>query len=674
MKKVFAILVLASFLLSFCSITFAAPTLIDNLSLTITPSDRGAYAEYKITFVTHADLKQGYDNIYLQFPQESNIPCTSCAYAHCSDCFLINGTRVAGAGPVYELPKTVYFTVPSPGIKANEKVELVIKQTAAFQNPTMPGDYVLKVWTTQESEKAQVKFTITSTSVSNLTANTDPEYTKANIKLSLSFVTGTLGDLMNGKNIYIRFPDQFGLPKNPQASYVTVNGENPRNVALNGTTLALNLAYSIGANVKVNISFYPSFGLVSPQSQGNYSIEVYTDSEPTPVPVSISFKDKDFVRTLVETTPSEPNGKNGYFVSNVIVRLISETNTSESITTYYKLDESDYQTYTEPILLKDGIHTIKYYSKTSKLKEDEKTATFKVDTTPPDLTINAKEVNYTYDKSFTFRGTLTEDGMLFINGEQIKILSDLSFEKSFDLKEGENFFHFIIVDSAGNKSEKLVLVVLDTTTPVLTVDSPKTNFEKFIGFVPVKGNVYPANCIVTVNDNVVLVDDYGNFDYKVSSYLTNSLTPINIKAIYPLTGKTVEQKLVVVLEKDNTIKLQIGSKIISVYGETKSMDVEPFIDKVSGRTLVPIRFISEALGFNVSYESKTKTVILTKNALKIEFTVGSKVAFVNGVKKSLDVAPIIKDSRTFVPIRFVSETMGYKVEWDSSTKIITIIP
>ncbi|HEM55818.1 MAG TPA: hypothetical protein ENO30_03550 [Thermodesulfobium narugense] len=232
------------------------------MTVSVNPSDRGAYGEYKITFVSHSDLKQGYDRIYLQFPQESTIPCTSCAYAHCSDCFLINGTRVGGACPVYDLPKTVYFTVPSPGIKANETVEILIKQSASFQNPTVPGDYTLKVWTDQEPEKAQAPFTITSTTIQNLAASADPEFTNANIMLSLDFTTG------------------------------------------------------------------------SPNKQGSYLIEVFTDSEPTPVSVKIDFKDKDFVRTLLETTPSEPNGKNGYFVSNVIVKLIAETNTSETPTTY----------------------------------------------------------------------------------------------------------------------------------------------------------------------------------------------------------------------------------------------------------------------------------------------------------------------------------------------------
>ncbi|MGC9171934.1 copper amine oxidase N-terminal domain-containing protein [Caldisericum sp.] len=674
MKKIFVFL--TTFVMLFSVFTFikGAVNSIGNLTVSVNPYDRGAYGEYKITFVSHSDLKQGYDRIYLQFPQESTIPCTSCAYAHCSDCFLINGTRVAGACPVYDLPKTVYFKVPSPGIKANETVEILIKQSASFQNPTIPGDYTLKVWTDQEPEKAQAPFTITSTTIQNLAASADPEFTNANIMLSLDFTTGRLGDVMNGKNVYVRFQDGFILPQKPDTNYVTINGENPGSVSLKGNTLVLQLASSIGKNANVKVKFYPSFGIVSPNKQGSYLIEVFTDSEPTPVSVKIDFKDKDFLRTLLETTPSEPNGKNGYFVSNVIVKLITETNTSETPTTYYKFDEGDYKVFIDPIVINDGIHTLKYYSKTKSLTEEEKSVTLKVDTKPPDITLNIKDLTYTYENTLSIKGELSESGDVYINGIKLNMLSPLSFEGIYALKDGQNFFHLVAIDVAGKRNEKLLTVVLDTTTPVLTVDSPKSNFEKFSNSVLVKGNVYPSNCFVLVNGKMIEVDANGNFDYKLIPSSNNNMLPVNLKAIYPLTDKSVEQKFIVFFEKDNTIKLQVGSKTISVFGETKTLDVEPFIDRTSGRTLVPVRFISEALGFEVSYNAKTKTVLLQKNNFKIELIVGSKFAIVNSVRKNLDVAPVIKDARTFVPLRFISEVMGYKVEWNAETKTITISP
>jgi len=649
---------------------------ISDLKITVTPSDRGAYGEYKITFKVNADLKTGYDRIYLTFPQESTIPCTSCAYAHCTDCFLINGTRVAGAGPLYDIPKTVYFVVPSPGLKAQDTVELLIKQSAGFVNPSIPGTYKLKVWTDAEAEKVEGSFEITSTTLQNLTLKVDPEFTKANLGLYFTFQTGRLGDLSNGQRIYITFPEEFLIPNldKGKLDFVTINGAMPSEIKNEGNTLSFRISESIGKNTLVKVNIYPSFGILSPKIAGSYKFYVWTDTEPTKVEVITSVKDKDFVRTVIETNPPEPNGLNGFFKSNVIVTLKGETNTGENVTTYYKMDDSSYKVYSEPLAITEGTHTVSFYSETKNLKEEERSVTFKVDTTAPSFKTNMKELNYTYESKVTISGSLSENGQVYMNGEALPLSSDLSFSKEVTLSEGANHFVLRAVDLAGNYSEMLISIVMDTTTPVLTIESPKSNLQTFRGKgIEVKGSVYPENCLILVNNKLIDVSSDGSFDYVIDPG-DLKLVPVNIKAIYLLTGKTTEQKFIVMFEKDNSIKLQVGSKNIIVFGEEKAMDVEPFIDKGSGRTLIPVRFVSEALGFEVNYDTKTKQVLLQKGNLKIELVIGSKVAFVNGVKKNLDVAPIIKDSRTFVPLRFITEAMSYKVDWDATTKTITITP
>ena len=676
MKKFSSVFVL--FLMVFSLVT-AKPvkgiaSAISDLKVTVTPSDRGAYGEYKITFKVNADLKTGYDRIYVTFPQESIIPCTSCAYAHCSDCFLINGTRVAGAGPLYDIPKTVYFVVPSPGLKAQDTVELLIKQYAGFMNPSIPGTYKLKVWTDREVEKVEGSFEITSTTLQNLTLKIDPEFTRANVGLYFAFETGRLGNLSNGQQIYISFPEGFILPKSFNKESVTINKETPWEIKNDRNTLIFKLSESIGKNTLVKVNIYPSFGIVSPEISGSYKFYVWTDSEPTKVEVVGTVKDKDFVRTIIETNPPEPNGLNGFYKSNVIVTLKGETNTGENVTTYYKMDDSSYKVYSEPFAITEGAHTVNFYSETKNLKEEERSVTFKVDTTAPSFKTNMKELNYTYESKVTISGSLSENGQVYMNGEALPLSSDLSFSKEVTLSEGANHFVLRAVDLAGNYSEMLISIVMDTTTPVLTIESPKSNLQTFRGKgIEVKGSVYPENCLILVNNKLIDVSSGGSFDYVIDPG-DLKLVPVNIKAIYLLTGKTTEQKFIVMFEKDNSIKLQIGSKNITIFGEEKVMDVEPFIDKGSGRTLIPVRFVSEALGFEVSYDAKTKQVLLQKGNLKIEIVIGSKVVVVNGVKKNLDVAPLIKDSRTFVPLRFITEVMGYKVDWDATTKTITITP
>lgn len=127
---------------------------------------------------------------------------------------------------------------------------------------------------------------------------------------------------------------------------------------------------------------------------------------------------------------------------------------------------------------------------------------------------------------------------------------------------------------------------------------------------------------------------------------------------------------------NTTIKLWVGSTTAYVNGKTYTLDATPFIDINSSRTLVPIRFISEAFNSEVQWDGTIKKVtIINKNLNKtIELWIGKKSAIVNGKTYELDVAPIIiTPGRTFVPIRFVSEAFGAQVQWEGTKKEITII-
>jgi hypothetical protein len=119
-----------------------------------------------------------------------------------------------------------------------------------------------------------------------------------------------------------------------------------------------------------------------------------------------------------------------------------------------------------------------------------------------------------------------------------------------------------------------------------------------------------------------------------------------------------------------TIELQLGSKSGYVNQKRVELDVAPFTE--NGRTLVPFRFIGEALGAKVTWFQELKKAIYELGGVKVEIIIGSQSAFVNGKEIKLDVSPKISNGRTFVPIRFVSEALGASVIWEASTKKIII--
>src|SRR5690606_32038574 len=93
---------------------------------------------------------------------------------------------------------------------------------------------------------------------------------------------------------------------------------------------------------------------------------------------------------------------------------------------------------------------------------------------------------------------------------------------------------------------------------------------------------------------------------------------------------------------------------------------------VDGRTLVPMRSLFETLGAKVNWNGTTKTVTAIKEDITIKLTVNSKKVYVNSNTITLDSVPKVINSQTMVPVRFVSETLGAKVSWDSASSIVTV--
>jgi hypothetical protein len=99
-------------------------------------------------------------------------------------------------------------------------------------------------------------------------------------------------------------------------------------------------------------------------------------------------------------------------------------------------------------------------------------------------------------------------------------------------------------------------------------------------------------------------------------------------------------------------------------------DVAPYIK--NSRTYVPIRFIAEELGFDVKWDSKTKKVTMSDGKSTVELTIGSKTMLVNDKKVTLDAPSEIKDQRTFVPLRAIAEAFGKRVEYSNDYRAVCI--
>ncbi len=114
---------------------------------------------------------------------------------------------------------------------------------------------------------------------------------------------------------------------------------------------------------------------------------------------------------------------------------------------------------------------------------------------------------------------------------------------------------------------------------------------------------------------------------------------------------------------ENDIKLYVNDKRIKC-------DVAPVI--VNDRTLVPARALFESLGAECTWEAETREVEISMEETTILLTINSLVAYVNEEETMLDVSPIIINSRTMLPVRFISETLGYDVKWIAEDRTVDV--
>ncbi len=141
-----------------------------------------------------------------------------------------------------------------------------------------------------------------------------------------------------------------------------------------------------------------------------------------------------------------------------------------------------------------------------------------------------------------------------------------------------------------------------------------------------------------------------------------------------VTKKELEDR-----KKNNYYKLQIGSNTVTTVKDgvetVKEIDVAPYI--MNGSTLIPLRGLLEEMGATFTWDGEHRKIGITKDETEIEMQIFNNLVYVTNniygrVRYTLSVVPQITDSRTFVPVRFISEQLGYEVVWEAETQSIYI--
>lgn len=188
------------------------------------------------------------------------------------------------------------------------------------------------------------------------------------------------------------------------------------------------------------------------------------------------------------------------------------------------------------------------------------------------------------------------------------------------------------------------------------------SFEKYTeGDITVSGDYY-----IKINGTAISLSNDGVY-WKTIDLPSGIKKP---KSVYVadnvLCVKTDDTDLRYDISKlyvDNHIYVGVGEKLLG-------FDTEPVIE--SERILVPLRFVFESMGADVEWENSSRRAVINDGETTINFSIDNTIASINGTNKVMDVPARLVNSRTMVPLRFLSEELGFNVLWDQESRTATI--
>ncbi len=291
---------------------------------------------------------------------------------------------------------------------------------------------------------------------------------------------------------------------------------------------------------------------------------------------------------------------------------------------------------------------------------------------PPEIFINKDDLTvienayYTRFSKYTLQGTTEANAQLWIMDEPVGIDEQGNFQQELHLQEGLNKIELRAIDWAENVREKTFELNLDSKPPVIIMTTP--NYKLCVDPNELlMGQVDDVHASVYINETPISLAPNGTFAHQVT--LTQGINEFHIKAM-DRVGNVSERYHYMVYPEKKIIILYIGKTNAEINGMPVTLDVPPRI--MNGRTMIPLRFVGEAMGAEIEWEGTEQKITFTLYGKEIILRVGANTALVNGEPVALDTPPTIIDGRTLVPVRFVSENLGARVDWQGDLQRITI--
>ncbi len=259
-------------------------------------------------------------------------------------------------------------------------------------------------------------------------------------------------------------------------------------------------------------------------------------------------------------------------------------------------------------------------------------------------------------KTRTYTISDSSNGSNILNGQTYLPLTPGKFTINLQADKGDGFSKEVnVADPSSYNNIKL------STKNNIVKKGSEIKVEAIGEYKGRKINISPRVLNYSFEDLNAEVNP-NNFNIKINDY---GKSP---KILVKFGGKTASLSLYD--ENTRLIKMKINDVNYTVNGQAKKMDAKPFIS--NSRTLVPLRFIIEAIGGDVAWDGDTRIVTVNSKGKNIILPIDSKKITVDGKEIAIDQAAIIKGDRTYVPIRFVAENLGMNVNYINESREIEI--
>ncbi len=592
----------------------------------------------------------------------------SAAYASAS--LAPSGTAILNNQPASFVAAGSLVTIDVPAdVSAGGSVTLTLPREAGLVNPLVQGPVSIGIRTTSDTTVATAKGTVTPPAVTGADATFSTLAIGGHASLQVRFVTSAAGALSAGQDtITITFAPSFILASDFQAGSMTVNGVAATQYAVqNSNQLQIVVPAAIGPGSPVTVHIAAQAALQNPASPGSVSLGIMTSKDLTPVDVG-PMKFREAMSVACSIDPAAPNGHNGWYVGTAPAITFDA---GAGRTVLFRFDAQPYALYSGvPVVALEGTHTLSYYGVDADgVAWEPVQRDIRVDTVKPTVMLDGMDgIHGAVDGFIELTGHVSEPlEVLQFNSIPATVNEDLSFSVRLPVAQQSGMLGGYARDLAGNVATSISNLRIDTTAPRITMLSPvELNPTVSSDSIHIQCSIDELGK-VTIGGNPAVFD--GNV-WTADVALQEGANSIVVEACDDV-GNMSRVVLAVTYRRNSDIILTIGKTTAAMGDHTMDMGVAPVISGSS--TMVPLRFVSEALGARVNWEPSLQIATITLGKRVIQLQIGSSIAMVDSSVTALTAAPILLQGHTLVPLRFVSETLGANVTWNGALQTVTIV-